>query len=210
MALVKTTDLARRGSASRPVETAAAPAPGKPTVARRTQQRSLARPQKAAERIGAATEELASGMMQAAAAAEELRRSLTQIAAGAEEAAGAAEKLTAAIETLAASLFSQARAAAETSRRRTEALQNAVIEFAAQLEDLGGSNRKRRRAAAGFDRHRLKAQSAGGGDHGHDGARRRHFGPHEPPGVQRGDRGRAGRRHRKGLRRGRRRGAGVG
>ena len=46
---------------------------------RREQNRSRARLEKAAERIGAATEQLAAGISQAAAAAEELSRSLGQI-----------------------------------------------------------------------------------------------------------------------------------
>lgn len=134
MALVKTTELAKRGSEAAQGEVALARAPSKLGTTRRTQQRSMARQQKAAERIGAATEELASGMSEAAAAAEELRRSLEQIASGAEEAAGAAQESMAAVDTLGVS-FAQARAEAESSRRKTEALQSGVLEAATQLED---------------------------------------------------------------------------
>ena len=49
--------------------------------------KSDGRQQKIEERVAAATEELASGLTQAASAAEELRRSMEQIASGAEEAA---------------------------------------------------------------------------------------------------------------------------
>ena len=45
------------------------------------------RNKKIEERIGAASEELASGIIEAASAAEELRRAMEQIASGAEEAA---------------------------------------------------------------------------------------------------------------------------
>src|SRR5277367_1526891 len=44
------------------------------------------------ERVGAATEELASGLTQAAGAAQELAGSMGQIASGAEEAAGASQQ----------------------------------------------------------------------------------------------------------------------
>jgi methyl-accepting chemotaxis protein len=132
MALVKTTDLAHRGAKA---SGAAIDPPANRTVgARRNQERARARQHKAAERIGAATEELASGMAEASAAAEQLRRSLEQIAAGAEEAAGAAQESLAAIGKLATS-FGQARNEAEVARRRTETLQNTVLETAAQLEE---------------------------------------------------------------------------
>jgi methyl-accepting chemotaxis protein len=73
------------------------------------------RREKAAERIGAATEELAAGLAQAASAAEELRRSLEQISASAEEAAGAAQESQAAVKSL-ATVFTEAR-----QRRSTHA-----------------------------------------------------------------------------------------
>lgn len=138
MALVKTTDLAKRGPEVAQGAAAPARAASKVGDARRTQQRTMARQQKAAERIGAATEELASGMSEAAAAAEELRRSLEQIASGADEAAGAAQESMSAVETLGAA-FAQARAEAESARRMTDALQVGVLEAATQLEDSAAS-----------------------------------------------------------------------
>ncbi|TNC64919.1 hypothetical protein FHG71_18325 [Rubellimicrobium roseum] len=51
----------------------------------RSRDRVRARQDRIAERIGAATEELASGIAEGAAAAEELRRAMSQIASGAEE-----------------------------------------------------------------------------------------------------------------------------
>ncbi|KRB49225.1 chemotaxis protein [Rhizobium sp. Root708] len=100
---------------------------------RRSQDRSRLRRQKAAERIGAATEELSTGVGQAAAAAEELRRALEQIASGAEEAAGAAHESLAATTHL-SSRFSDARSEAEAARARAEELQGSVFEAAAQID----------------------------------------------------------------------------
>jgi two-component system chemotaxis sensor kinase CheA len=60
----------------------------KPASAPSRRSRGRGRQQQASERISAATEELASGIAEAAAAAEELRRSMEQIAAGAEEMSG--------------------------------------------------------------------------------------------------------------------------
>jgi methyl-accepting chemotaxis protein len=133
MALVKTAQLSRRGGAK-----ARAPAQAnlaqKPVVAERPSQRVRARPQKAAERIGAATEELASGLAEAAAAAEQLRRALEQISTGAEEAASAAQQSLASIGRL-GDTFATARSEADGARRRTESLQNTVLEAATQLEE---------------------------------------------------------------------------
>jgi DNA-binding NarL/FixJ family response regulator len=52
--------------------------------AQRKKARTLAKQQQAAERIAAATTELASGINEASSAAEELKRASDQIAAGAE------------------------------------------------------------------------------------------------------------------------------
>jgi methyl-accepting chemotaxis protein len=102
-------------------------------VQRRALDRMKARQQKAAERIGAATEELASGVTEASSAAEELRRAMEQIATGAEEAAGAAQQSLSAITNLGAS-FSDARSHAEIARSRTTALQNLLAETGAQID----------------------------------------------------------------------------
>ena len=56
-----------------------------------------------AERLAAATEELASGLTEASAAAEELRRAMEQIASGATEAAGASQEQLQAIKQITAS-----------------------------------------------------------------------------------------------------------
>ncbi|MBL0407036.1 methyl-accepting chemotaxis protein [Microvirga aerilata] len=138
MALVKTSELAGRSNPRQAngddAGSAAAPAPPRgASLQRRTLERVRARQQKAAERIGAATEELASGVAEASSAAEQLRRSMEQIAAGAEEAAGAAQQSLSAIMSLGAS-FSDARQHAEASRARTAGLQALLIETGAQID----------------------------------------------------------------------------
>lgn len=85
-----------------------------------------------AERVAAATEELASGLTQASAAAEQLQRSMEQISAGADEAAGASQEQLSAIKQVTASL-TIARRESDMSRRRTEAAQLTLTEVAAQI-----------------------------------------------------------------------------
>ena len=87
---------------------------------------------KASERVAAATEQLASGLSEAAAAAEELRRSMEQIASGAEEAASASQEQLEAIRSVVANLDT-ARGEAEASRRRTEGAQIVLTETAMQI-----------------------------------------------------------------------------
>ena len=87
---------------------------------------------KVSERLAAATEELASGLAEAAAAAEELRRAMEQIASGASEAAGASQEQLAAIRLTVANLGT-ARSQAETSRRRTDSVEVVLAETSAQI-----------------------------------------------------------------------------
>jgi methyl-accepting chemotaxis protein len=98
----------------------------------RARERSRARHQKVAERIAAATEELASGVTEAAAASNQLRKAMEQIASGAEESAGAAQQSLTAIAHISAALV-QARSKAESSRKKTEALQTILAESGAQI-----------------------------------------------------------------------------
>jgi methyl-accepting chemotaxis protein len=130
MALVKTTKLtnstAKRRKALAP-KSSAAPSQRpvrKPTIS--------SGKDKVAERVAAATEELASGLIEASAAAEELRRSMEQISSGAEEAAGASQEQLAAIKQIAANL-AVARTEADTSRRGTETAQVLLAETATQI-----------------------------------------------------------------------------
>ena len=60
--------------------------------AQKRKARTFARQQKAAERIAAATSQLASGITEASAAAIEMGKAADQIASGAEEAAGASQQ----------------------------------------------------------------------------------------------------------------------
>lgn len=129
MALVKTSKLAA-GTAKAPVSL---PRPKSRAVAvDRTRVPAGTRHEQASERIAAAAEELASGLLETAAAAEELRRSMAQIAAGAEDAAGASQEQFAAIKDMSSNL-AVARDVADASRRRTETVQAVLIEMAAQI-----------------------------------------------------------------------------
>jgi methyl-accepting chemotaxis protein len=97
MALVKTSRIQGGGRApakpSSPVEPPARTAPRAPAPRRKLNRGEGG----IAGRIGAATQELASGVTEAATAAAELGKAMEQIAAGAEEAAGAAQQSLAAI-----------------------------------------------------------------------------------------------------------------
>lgn len=137
MALVKTTKLAGRARTGKGQVAPEVAAP-KPTTPKSLQAkrppttRSQSRRETAAERIGAATLELSSGVTEAASAVEELRRALAQIASGAEEAAGAAHESLAAITSMTGS-FGAARERAEVSRQRAEALQALLTESGASV-----------------------------------------------------------------------------
>ncbi|MDE1991558.1 MAG: methyl-accepting chemotaxis protein [Rhizobiaceae bacterium] len=132
MALVKKSELGVRPNTEQ-VPAKNTENTSKVAATRRAQDRSRVRQQKAAERIGAATEEFASGVSEAAAAADQLLRALGQIASGAEEAAGAAHESLSATGHL-STRFSDARLEAETARRRTELLQASVLDSAVQID----------------------------------------------------------------------------
>lgn len=93
--------------------------------AQRKKARTLAKQQQAAERIAAATGELASGIAEASSGAEELKRASDQIAAGAEEASSAAQESLAAFQQVAAAITRQL-SNAESSRVKGEAMQALV------------------------------------------------------------------------------------
>jgi methyl-accepting chemotaxis protein len=142
MALMKTSALASRKIEREPVKLA--PPPAMPAAAKngvaphRVRERQRVRQEKAAERIGAATEQMASGMAEASAASEELRRALEQIAGATEEAAGAAQESHAAVQSL-SRIFVQARDQAGLSRQQTAALQTLLAEVGVGIETLVGS-----------------------------------------------------------------------
>jgi methyl-accepting chemotaxis protein len=100
--------------------------------AQKRKARTFARQQKAAERIAAATAELASGIAEAASAAEELRKACEQIASGAEEAAGAAQQSMKAV-VHGGSLIQKARDNSDVSVTKAEILQTLIANVAGQL-----------------------------------------------------------------------------
>ncbi|WP_108398693.1 methyl-accepting chemotaxis protein [Devosia submarina] len=160
MALVKTTTLAKRRSAEPASVLAEQKTPRAPAKPRMPVSR-----EQAAERIAAATMQLASGVTESAAAAEELRRTLEQIASGAEEAAGAAHESLATVSELSRQ-FSAARTDAEASRRQTEILQSAIVESATTIEDslLAIDNNAARQLAAVELINRLESQAGSIGE----------------------------------------------
>ncbi len=131
MALVKTTALKGRSKKREATPQAATQPHAKapPPPRREAATRHL----DAGQRMVAASAALARGITDAASAVDELRGSLTMIAAGAEEAAGAAHQSLAAVVDM-ASGFNQARALAEASRQRTEALQVLLTESATTID----------------------------------------------------------------------------
>ena len=126
MALVKKSKIA--GSGSRSVAPSGPPAA--PTKAHAG--RSPAQPQTVLERIAAATTELASGLVEAAAAAQELESAMQQISAGAEEAAGASQQQSAAIKLIVGGLAT-ARVEADKTGRRAEAVTVTLADATAQI-----------------------------------------------------------------------------
>jgi methyl-accepting chemotaxis protein len=133
MKLVKTSKIASdaaKGAAPRePAQPAAAPSSA---TSRARKSPTESKQETLAERVASATEELASGLVQASAAAQELDKSMAQIASGAEEAASASQQQLAAIKQIFVSL-STARREAEVSRRRTEVVQIALTETADRI-----------------------------------------------------------------------------
>jgi methyl-accepting chemotaxis protein len=133
MALIKTSKMQPR-----PARSGKAPAKAKlletkqPHVLDTPARSTGSRKEQAAERIAAATEELAAGLIEAAAAAAELSRAMEQIAAGAEEATAAAQQQSAAVKLIAGNL-EIARAEAVGSERRTASVQAALAEAAGQI-----------------------------------------------------------------------------
>ncbi len=131
MALVKKTKISRGGA--QPPMSPIAPKSGitavKPGIRTSATQ---GRHTTVSERLAAATEQLASGLTEAAAATKELGRSMEQIAGGAEEAAGASQEQSSAIKGIVASLTT-ARGQADSSSRRTEVVAASLAEVSAQI-----------------------------------------------------------------------------
>jgi methyl-accepting chemotaxis protein len=135
MALVKTSKIAASSAKSpAPKENAASATTVLPATRARTRQPATTRQAQASERVAAATEELASGLTEAATAAGQLSRAMEQIASGAEEAAGASQTQLAAIKRVVLNLTA-ARDQAETSHRRTVAVQSVLTGAAGQITE---------------------------------------------------------------------------
>ncbi|MBK1665438.1 chemotaxis protein [Rhodospirillum rubrum] len=100
--------------------------------AQKRKARTFARQQKAAERVAAATSQLASGLAEAASAAEELRKASEQIASGAEEAAGAAQQSMKAVGH-GAGLIIKGKESADAALIKTETLQAMIFSISAQI-----------------------------------------------------------------------------
>jgi methyl-accepting chemotaxis protein len=150
---MKTSALAAKGTLSRP-SAALHPQPvtARKGIPYRRKSRALTvsdnRQQKIDERIAAATEELASGITEAASAAEELRRTMEQIATGAEEAASASQQTLVVATNTAASLV-EARRRAELARGRSEKLQGLLAEMVSQVAAWAGNIRHNGERQAG-------------------------------------------------------------
>ncbi len=87
----------------------------------RRRARTFARQQKIAERVAAATAEMASGITESASAALQPSKSMEQIATGAEEASGTAQQSLTLVTDISASIV-QAKEKAAFSLNKAEAL----------------------------------------------------------------------------------------
>lgn len=132
MALVKKAALPGPQALARGGEQAAMKQLGRLNEENRRKARTFAKQQKAAERIAAATAQLASGVAEASSAAEELRRAMEQIATGAEQAASASEQSQRAV-TVVSEAIGSARSEAEVSRQKSEGLQELIASVGQQI-----------------------------------------------------------------------------
>jgi methyl-accepting chemotaxis protein len=131
MALVKKSKISPAASTAGPKQSGMKqPGPAPKPNARAAQ--STARRETVSERIGAATEELASGLTESAAATRQLAKSMEQIAGGAEEAAGASQEQSVAIKRIVSALTT-ARAEADASSRRTESVAQSLADTSNQI-----------------------------------------------------------------------------
>jgi len=131
----------------------------------RKRARTLAKQQQAAERIAAATGQMASGIAEAASAAEELERAANQIATGAEEASGAAQESLIAFKQVEGAIARQLQNA-EISRSNSEAAQALVAQASADVTTLVtnvGVSAQRQAASVGMVAE-LEKQAANIGD----------------------------------------------
>jgi len=97
--------------------------------------RTVARAQAVAEKLSAATDEVASAITEATGAVEELEKTMHTIAAGADQSSSAAEESRAAINQI-EKASDNANARAETSLRRVNELQTLAKSTTADIETL--------------------------------------------------------------------------
>jgi len=114
MPIVSKSDEAPKGGSA-----ASVTPPLKDIEAQKKKARTYAKQQQIAERIAAASAELASGVSEAAAAVEELQKTAQQIAAGAEQASGASQELLSSFKH-ATELVKKQMHITETSRVKVE------------------------------------------------------------------------------------------
>jgi methyl-accepting chemotaxis protein len=129
MALVKKSKIAAGAGKPKlvaPLTTVAAAQPAARKAA------ALPRSQTIAERVAAATQELASGLTQGSAATTELARAMSQIASGAEEAAGATQEQSAALKRIVANLTT-GKSEATASGKLADAVLATLLETGAQM-----------------------------------------------------------------------------
>jgi methyl-accepting chemotaxis protein len=103
--------------------------------AQRKKARTLGKQQQAAERIAAATGQLASGINEGASAAEELKRASSQIATGAEEASGVAQESLTAFQQVTTAIGRQLQSA-DASQVKGEASQLLIARTSADVGSL--------------------------------------------------------------------------
>jgi len=107
----------------------------KEAEAQRKRARTLAKQQQIAERIAAATSQLASGIGEASSAVEELKSSAQQIAAGAEQASGASQECLSAFKQVAGTVTKQMKNS-EISQAKVENAQAVVNKVNADIDTL--------------------------------------------------------------------------
>ena len=130
MSLVKKSKIATKAPAASDAAHPPNASPARPSKVRPNAASS--RHQTIAERVAAATEELASGLTQSSAATTELSRSMGQIASGAEQAAGAAQEQLAAIKRIVISLTA-AKSEADAVGKRSELILATLTDTSARI-----------------------------------------------------------------------------
>jgi methyl-accepting chemotaxis protein len=134
MALVKSSRIANAASRTTHPNADGAASNNAAAEVEKRRARNVARQQKAAERISAATSQLAAGIAEGSAASEELRRSMDQIAAGAEESSTAAQESMQSVTAIAGQI-TRAKDGAEASVQKTATLQELIAGIRVQIAD---------------------------------------------------------------------------